>query len=71
MQEYTKAIESYTVAQEIYQETGLIAKVLGLERKIMNSNDKLHPVPPTIEVSNNEIDDLEQSLESEMFKEGK
>ncbi|WP_235616992.1 PP2C family protein-serine/threonine phosphatase [Lysinibacillus mangiferihumi] len=44
-QEYAKAIESYTLAQEIYQETELLAKVLGLERKIMNTNDKLNPVP--------------------------
>lgn len=49
-QDYQKAIESYTLAQEIYQETGLLAKVLGLERKIMNANDKLNPpaadIPP-------------------------
>ncbi|MEG0449771.1 MAG: serine/threonine protein phosphatase, partial [Lysinibacillus sp.] len=44
-QEYGKAIESYTLAQEIYQETDLLAKVLGLERKIMNANDKLNPLP--------------------------
>ncbi|MGN4124570.1 PP2C family protein-serine/threonine phosphatase [Lysinibacillus sphaericus] len=44
-QEYLQAIESYTLAQEIYQETDLLAKVLGLERKIMNANDKLNPVP--------------------------
>ncbi len=48
-QEYSKAVESYTIAQEIYQETNLIAKVLGLERKIMNANDKLNP-PPLVEV---------------------
>lgn len=44
-QEYAKAIEAYTLAQEIYQETELLAKVLGLERKIMNANDKLNPAP--------------------------
>ena len=44
-QEYGKAIESYTLAQELYQETELLAKVLGLERKIMNANDKLNPAP--------------------------
>lgn len=42
-QDYLKAIETYTLAQEIYQETELLAKVLGLERKIMNANDKLAP----------------------------
>lgn len=42
-QDYRKAIESYTLAQEIYQETELLSKVLGLERKIMNANDKLNP----------------------------
>ncbi|MEC1180046.1 serine/threonine protein phosphatase [Metasolibacillus meyeri] len=72
-QQYSKAIEAYTVAQEIYQETGLIAKVLGLERKIMNSNDKLNPVIPVAntEMPSTEIDDTEQSLEDEMLKEGK
>lgn len=44
-QEFVKALESYTLAQEIYQETELLAKVLGLERKIMNANDKLNPLP--------------------------
>ncbi|WP_253896209.1 PP2C family serine/threonine-protein phosphatase [Solibacillus sp. R5-41] len=44
-QDFMKAIENYTLAQEIYQETDLLAKVLGLERKIMNANDKLNPIP--------------------------
>lgn len=44
-QEYGKAIEYYTLAQEIYQETELLSKVLGLERKVMNANDKLNPPP--------------------------
>lgn len=48
--DYEKAIESYTLAQEIYQETELIAKVLGLERKIMNANDKLNPTPQTADI---------------------
>lgn len=47
-QDYQKAIESYTLAQEIYQETGLLSKVLGLERKIMNANDKLNPAPTEV-----------------------
>ncbi|MEQ6355755.1 serine/threonine protein phosphatase [Lysinibacillus sp. M3] len=44
-QEFGKAIEYYTLAQEIYQETELLSKVLGLERKVMNANDKLNPPP--------------------------
>jgi len=45
-QDYETALKSYILAQEIYQETELLAKVLGLERKIMNVNDKLNPVLP-------------------------
>jgi serine/threonine protein phosphatase PrpC/FlaG/FlaF family flagellin (archaellin) len=46
-QDYANALDSYVLAQEIYQETELLAKVLGLERKIMNVNEKLNPVLPT------------------------
>lgn len=45
MQAYAKAVESYTLAQEIYQETELLANVLSVERKIMNAKEKLNPVP--------------------------
>ena len=45
-QDYANALDSYILAQEIYQETELLAKVLGLERKIMNVNEKLNPVLP-------------------------
>ncbi|MBD8032007.1 PP2C family protein-serine/threonine phosphatase [Solibacillus merdavium] len=45
-QDYANALNSYVLAQEIYQETELLAKVLGLERKIMNVNEKLNPVLP-------------------------
>lgn len=58
-QNYTMALQSYLLAQEIYQETELLAKVLGLERKIMNVNDKLNPVvpPPTVQAAQpNELD---------------
>ncbi|MBE1555949.1 PP2C family protein-serine/threonine phosphatase [Sporosarcina limicola] len=47
-QDFAKAIDSYTLAQEIFQETDLLAKVLSIERKIMNAKDKLNP-PPRIE----------------------
>lgn len=74
--DYGKAIESYTLAQEIYQETELLAKVLGLERKIMNANDKLNPVPQgqaadTATPSMDEATGDEEPSNMEMMKEGK
>ncbi|WP_339258791.1 serine/threonine protein phosphatase [Lysinibacillus sp. FSL K6-3209] len=74
--DYGKAIESYTLAQEIYQETELLAKVLGLERKIMNANDKLNPVPQgqaadTATPSMDEATGAEEPSNMEMMKEGK
>lgn len=64
-QDYVNALDSYVLAQEIYQETELLAKVLGLERKIMNVNEKLNPVLPTpvADVSPN-LDPLESEEES-------
>ncbi|MEK5039337.1 PP2C family protein-serine/threonine phosphatase [Sporosarcina sp. FSL K6-3457] len=54
-QDFTKAIESYTLAQEIFQETDLLAKVLSVERKIMNAKEKLNPPPvPAPQVVPNE-----------------
>lgn len=80
-QDYLKAIETYTLAQEIYQETELLAKVLGLERKIMNANDKLAPAfqgQAAEAVPNEEgaaLDEgmaaAEQPSTSEAMKEGK
>ncbi|MDM5249169.1 MULTISPECIES: serine/threonine protein phosphatase [unclassified Lysinibacillus] len=80
-QEYGKAIEYYTLAQEIYQETELLSKVLGLERKVMNANDKLNPVPqgppagkavPEEETPPmNEGTAADQPSDSEVMKEGK
>ena len=80
-QDYLKAIESYTLAQEIYQETELLAKVLGLERKIMNVNDKLAPPSqgqaadaiPNEEgiVMDDGSSDADQLLTSDAMKEGK
>lgn len=74
--DYGKAIESYTLAQEIYQETELLAKVLGLERKIMNANDKLNPVPQgqaadAATPSMDEVTGAEEPSNMEMMKEGK
>lgn len=74
--DYGKAIESYTLAQEIYQETELLAKVLGLERKIMNANDKLNPVPQGQAAdaaipSMDEATGAEEPSNMEMMKEGK
>lgn len=74
--DYGKAIESYTLAQEIYQETELLAKVLGLERKIMNANDKLNPVPQgqaadAATPSMDEATGAEEPSNMEMMKEGK
>ncbi|MGA3673969.1 serine/threonine protein phosphatase [Lysinibacillus agricola] len=80
-QEYGKAIEYYTLAQEIYQETELLSKVLGLERKVMNANDKLNPVPqgpaagkavPEEEIPHmDEGTAANQPSDSELMKEGK
>jgi len=64
-QEYGKAIEYYTLAQEIYQETELLSKVLGLERKVMNANDKLNPPPQALAT------DIDPSYEAAIpFEEG-
>lgn len=54
--DFTKAIESYTLAQEIFQETDILAKVLSVERKIMNAKEKLNPPPaPPSQVAPNEL----------------
>ena len=80
-QEYGKAIEYYTLAQEIYQETELLSKVLGLERKVMNANDKLNPPPqapatdidPSYEaaIPFEEGAAANESSDAEVMKEGK
>lgn len=44
--DYTGAIESYTLAQEIYQEIDKLERVLAMERKIAKADEKLHPVAP-------------------------
>lgn len=80
-QEYGKAIEYYTLAQEIYQETELLSKVLGLERKVMNANDKLNPPPqaPATDIAPSyeaaipfeEGAAANESSDAEVMKEGK
>ncbi|UHA72253.1 serine/threonine protein phosphatase [Paenibacillus sp. 481] len=45
-QDYTGAIDSFAQAQEIYQEIGMLERVLGMERKITKAVEKLEPVPP-------------------------
>ncbi len=80
-QEYGKAIEYYTLAQEIYQETELLSKVLGLERKVMNANDKINPPPqapatdidPSYEaaIPFEEGAAANESSDAEVMKEGK
>lgn len=69
-QDYKKAIESYTLAQEIYQETGLLSKVLGLERKIMNANDKLNP-PISDTPATPLASDKEPNIQEDALMEGK
>jgi len=44
--DYAGAIESYTLAQEIYQEINKLERVLAMERKITKADEKLHPVVP-------------------------
>lgn len=75
-QEFGKAIEYYTLAQEIYQETELLSKVLGLERKVMNANDKLNPPPQPQTADNaapptNEGTAAGEPSNAEVMKEGK
>ncbi|KPV61232.1 serine/threonine protein phosphatase [Paenibacillus sp. A3] len=44
-QAYEQAVTSYAMAQEIYQEIGMLEKVLGVERKITKAQEKLNPPP--------------------------
>ncbi|WGV58823.1 serine/threonine protein phosphatase [Brevibacillus brevis] len=42
-QDFEGAIQSYTMAQEIYQEIGVLEKVLAMERKVTKAEEKLNP----------------------------
>ncbi|MEK4114940.1 serine/threonine protein phosphatase [Paenibacillus sp. FSL W8-0919] len=42
---YEAAIDTYIMAQAIYQEIDMLEKVLGLERKITKAEEKLNPIP--------------------------
>lgn len=44
-EDFTGAIESFQLAQEIYQEIGMLERVLGMERKIAKADEKLNPIP--------------------------
>ncbi|RRJ61904.1 serine/threonine protein phosphatase [Paenibacillus oralis] len=44
--DYAAAIESYKLAQEIYQEIDKLERVLAMERKISQADEKLHPAVP-------------------------
>lgn len=48
-QDFEGAIQSYTMAQEIYQEIGVLEKVLAMERKVTKAEEKLNPpaAPPS------------------------
>ncbi|WP_025844509.1 PP2C family protein-serine/threonine phosphatase [Brevibacillus agri] len=41
--DFAGAIESYTMAQEVYQEIGVLEKVLAMERKVTKAEEKLNP----------------------------
>lgn len=41
--DFAGAIESFTMAQEIYQEIGVLEKVLAMERKVTKAEEKLNP----------------------------
>ncbi|OXM85385.1 PP2C family protein-serine/threonine phosphatase [Paenibacillus rigui] len=43
--DFEGSISSFAMAQEIYQEIGLLEKVLGVERKITKAQEKLTPPP--------------------------
>ncbi|WP_139488169.1 PP2C family protein-serine/threonine phosphatase [Brevibacillus dissolubilis] len=44
-EDYNGAMDAYITAQEIYQEAGMMEKVLGVERKIAKVQEKLNPEP--------------------------
>lgn len=44
--DYAAAIESYKLAQEIYQEIDKLERVLAMERKISQADEKLNPAVP-------------------------
>ncbi|HEY2492967.1 MAG TPA: serine/threonine protein phosphatase [Paenibacillus sp.] len=49
-QDYAGAIDGYMQAQEKYQSTGKLERVLAMERKIAKADEKLHPVVPVVPV---------------------
>lgn len=42
---YEAAIDTYIMAQAVYQEIDMLEKVLGIERKITKAEEKLNPIP--------------------------
>lgn len=50
--DYAAAIGSYKLAQEIYQEIDKLERVLAMERKIGQADEKLNPVVPAAKDSN-------------------
>jgi serine/threonine protein phosphatase PrpC len=46
--DFEGSVTSYAIAQEIYQEIGMLEKVLGVERKISKAEEKLTPPPSAI-----------------------
>ncbi|NEW09801.1 serine/threonine protein phosphatase [Paenibacillus sp. SYP-B3998] len=47
-QDFEQSVTSYAMAQEVYQEIGMLEKVLGVERKLTKAQEKLNPpiTPP-------------------------
>lgn len=49
--DYAAAIEAYKLAQEIYQEIDKLERVLAMERKIGQADEKLNPAVPAVTAS--------------------
>ncbi|OPH46689.1 serine/threonine protein phosphatase [Paenibacillus ferrarius] len=50
-QDFQQSVDAYAMAQEVYQEIGMLEKVLGVERKITKAQEKLNPPTPALPAS--------------------
>lgn len=59
--DYAAAIQSYKLAQEIYQEIDKLERVLAMERKISQADEKLNPAVPAVSNRQSEAGDAAAS----------
>lgn len=59
--DYAAAIQSYKLAQEIYQEIDKLERVLAMERKISQADEKLNPAVPAVSNQQSEAGDAAAS----------